>query len=64
MIGEAWQSFVSETAAWGAHAVFLRLLLATLVGVAIGIDRETVSSTTRARALRRTFLCALAPPWP
>ena len=40
MIGEAWQSFVSETAAWGAHAVFLRLLLATLVGVAIGIDRE------------------------
>lgn len=40
MIGEAWQSFVSETGAWGAHAVFLRLLLATLVGVAIGIDRE------------------------
>ena len=40
MIGEAWQSFVSETAAWGAHAVFLRLLIATLVGLAIGIDRE------------------------
>ena len=40
MIGEAWQSFVSETAAWGAHAVFLRLLLATLIGAAIGIDRE------------------------
>ena len=40
MIGEAWQSFVAETAAWGAHAVFLRLLIATLVGLAIGIDRE------------------------
>ena len=40
MIGEVWQNFVSETAAWSAHAVFLRLLLATLVGVAIGIDRE------------------------
>lgn len=40
MLSEWFTSFCNAVAAWDNQAIFLRLLLATLVSVVIGLDRE------------------------
>ncbi len=40
MLGSLWSWMVDTAAGWSLAGVFLRLLLATIVGVVVGLDRE------------------------
>ena len=40
MLADWFGAFLAAAAAWDERAIFLRLLVATLVGAVIGLDRE------------------------
>lgn len=40
MLGPLWDDFIATTAGWSVTGIFLRLLLAMIVGIIIGANRE------------------------
>ena len=59
MLADWFGAFLAAAAAWDERAVFLRLLVATLVGAVIGLDREYHN---KGAASRRTSWCVWVRP--
>lgn len=55
-----WRGLMDAASDWNSLAIFLRLVLAMIVGMAVGIDRGL---KRRGPGLRPMFWSAWVPPW-